>query len=129
MMAISSEPPTAEHVLLVEDEPLISEMLQLVLEDAGYCVTVRCSAELALAVLDDAETAPDALITDIHLGKGRPGWDVAKRAREANPHMPVIFVTGDSGHQWHAQGVPLSVMITKPFRPDHLVGVLQGLLA
>ena len=55
-------------------------------------------------------------------------WDVARRAREKIPTLPVVYVTGDSAHEWAAQGVPNSVMISKPFVAAQIVNAVSTLL-
>jgi hypothetical protein len=56
-----------------------------------------------------------ALVTDVRLTDDLTGWDVARHARELSPAMPVVYLTGDSGVDWASQGVPNSILITKPF--------------
>ena len=58
----------------------------------------------------------------------RTGWDVARRARELCPTLPVLYVTGDSEHEWAAQGVPSSTVIPKPFAPAQVVVALVTLI-
>jgi len=116
-------------ILLVEDEPLILEMLEDPLKDGGYEVAKAGSGEQAIEKLEADAAAFSALITDINLGRGRlTGWDVAKRARELNPALPVIYMTGDSGHEWAANGVPNSVLLMKPFAPAQAVTAVSHLL-
>jgi DNA-binding response OmpR family regulator len=62
-----------------------------------------------------------ALITDINLTGQLDGWDVAKLARELNPDMQVIYVTGAAADQWASLGVPNSVLLNKPFAPAQVV--------
>jgi CheY-like chemotaxis protein len=70
------------------------------------------------------------LVTDIELGGRLTGWDVAQRARELKPDLPVIYMTGNSGDEWASRGVPNSVLITKPFAPAQIVtAVSQALIA
>ena len=45
------------------------------------------------------------MLTDIRLGAGPDGWSVANRARELNPDMPLVYMSGDSAHQWTEHGV------------------------
>lgn len=120
--------PATPSLLLVEDDPLIADILFLVFEEAGFAPIWSASADEAISLLSD--DFPHVLVTDIHLGKGqRPGWDVAKQARQRDPDIPVVFITGDSGHQWHAEGVPKSEIFTKPFSHERVVNTLKTLLA
>jgi DNA-binding response OmpR family regulator len=70
-----------------------------------------------------------ALITDVNLGSSKlRGWDVAKHAREINEHIPVVYMTGASAHDWGARGVPNSVLLTKPFANAQVVTAVSQLL-
>jgi DNA-binding response OmpR family regulator len=116
-------------VFIVEDEPLIQDLLETPLRDGGYDVAKATCGEDAIAMLEADGSSYQALITDVNLGRGRlSGWDVAKRARELNPALPVIYMTGDSGHDWAANGVPNSIMLLKPFAPAQVVTAVSQLL-
>jgi DNA-binding response OmpR family regulator len=117
----------AHSVLYVEDEPLIREMLAVTLEDAGFEVIVVESGTAALQALDRGRYC--ALITDINLGPGPNGWDVAKRARELDCALPVLYVTGGAAENWHANKVRDGVILTKPFQPNQLAEAVERLVA
>lgn len=57
---------------------------------------------------------------------GQTGWALARRARELQPEIAVIYMTGDSAHEWTQQGVPESVLISKPFRHAQLVMAIDN---
>ena len=69
-----------------------------------------------------------ALITDIRMGEGPDGWEIARRARELNPRLPVIYMSGDSAADWSAQGVPGSIMLQKPFASAQIVTAVASLI-
>jgi CheY-like chemotaxis protein len=116
-------------VLVVDDEVLVEMLIRDALEAAGYSVISTCSAAEALQLLENADHHWAGVVTDINLGEGAPlGWDIARRAREVTPAVPVIYVSADSSQQWTAQGVPLSIMISKPFAPSRVVVALADLL-
>jgi FixJ family two-component response regulator len=46
------------------------------------------------------------IITDIRLGSSPDGWEVARIAREIDPEMAVVYISGHGGVQWASQGVP-----------------------
>jgi CheY-like chemotaxis protein len=111
----------------VEDEPLVLMTVRQALEDAGYGVREAGDGREALAVIDAEIQTFGALVTDVNLGR-IDGWAVARHARELNPKMPVVYVTGDSAHEWASQGVPGSVLVEKPFAPAQIVTAVSSLL-
>jgi two-component system cell cycle response regulator CpdR len=118
----------ALRVLVVEDEALIHGVLQDPLESAGYSVQFAIDGEEALHALEAPDAAFAALVTDVRLGDGASGWDVARRARELNPSMPVVYITGDSGVDWASNGVPNSILVTKPFALAQVITAISQLL-
>lgn len=115
-------------VLYVEDETLIQELIQGALEDAGFEVILAGDGRQAIEVLDDRGASVSALVTDVNLPPGADGWAVARRAREVVPNIPVVYVTGDSAHEWTVHGVPGSVILTKPFAPAQVVVAVATLI-
>lgn len=116
-------------VLIAEDEALISLVLADDLSDAGFETIVVATAQEAISEMELDPSRFCALLTDIRMpGKGN-GWDVARRARELQSMIPVIYMTGDSAEQWRAQGVPGSVLFQKPFVSARLTTTLTNLLA
>jgi CheY-like chemotaxis protein len=116
-------------VLVVEDESLLQQMLQDALEEAGFAVTLSTSGEDAIAHLERQDPAFVALVTDINLSPtGLTGWDVARRARELDGVLPVVYSTGAEGADWPSNGVPNSILITKPFAPAQIVTAVAQLL-
>jgi DNA-binding response OmpR family regulator len=64
----------------------------------------------------------------MNLGPGPDGWEVARRARELNNALPVVYARGASGHEWQSNGVAHSILITKPFTMKQLVNAISMLL-
>ena len=122
-----SEPPRP-LVLAVDDAEEVRELIVAALEDGGYGVVVASGADEAFAILDEKISELGGLVTDIDLGSGEPtGWDIARKARELSEGIPVVYVTGDSAGSWSSQGVPHSVLISKPFAIADLVVALAEL--
>ena len=116
-------------VLAVDDQFLLLYLLQCALEDGGFNVVTAGAGHEALSrVESDGGRDIIGLVTDIDLGDGPDGWEVARRARRLNPALPVVYVTGDSGRDWEAQSVPRSALLRKPFAPAQLVAVLGALM-
>ena len=119
---------TAMVLFLVEDEILIQQMLEDALTDAGFTIVIASNGIDAMTELGDDATRFRGIITDIRIGDGPNGWDVAQRARELVHDMPIVYMSGDSGHEWTSKGVPNSVMIGKPFATAQVVTAVATLL-
>jgi len=115
-------------ILLTEDEALILDAVAESLKDAGFEVATATYGAEAIQMLEAEPDRYRVLVTDVQLGAGPNGWDVARRARELVSDMPVVYVTADSGGDWASQGVPNSVLIHKPFANAQLVTAVAGLL-
>lgn len=116
------------RILLVEDEKLIAMGARFSLEEAGYGVAEVSSGSAALAELEAGVDQFAAVVTDIRLGKGPDGWEVARRARELSPNLPIVYVSGDSAVDWTSQGVPNSVMLSKPYADAQLIQAVTQLI-
>ena len=79
-------------------------------------------------MLKGRQTGYRALVTDINLLGKLDGWEVARQAREIDPDFPVVYITAANADQWASQGVPNSVLLTKPFAPAQLVTAVSNLL-
>jgi CheY-like chemotaxis protein len=98
-----------------------------VLEDLGIFVTAAHTAEEAMSVID-ARGYLKMLLTDVDLGKGPNGFDVARHARACYPNLPVVFVSGTTASRHAAEGVSGSVLVTKPFHPSQIRDALNTVL-
>jgi DNA-binding NtrC family response regulator len=120
---------TSILVFVVEDEEPIRDLLEAVLEDGGFAVATAGAGEDAIQMLEAPETEYRALVTDVNLSPGKlTGWDVAKRARELQPTLPVVYITGTEANDWASNGVPNSVLLAKPFAPAQIVTAISQLL-
>src|SRR6201999_3190610 len=85
----SSKRVMHDRVLLVEGDELLGVLFELALVDAGYAVIRARSGSEALAKLEADEATVDAVITDVGMGEGPDGWQVARRARVKSEGLPV----------------------------------------
>jgi DNA-binding response OmpR family regulator len=115
-------------LLYVENEVFTRQMVEAALRDAGFAVVIASNGAEAVDILEARNEAFQGLVTDVNLGSGPDGWDVARRARELVHAMPVVYVSGASGQEWTSKGVPNSVMIAKPFALAQIVVAVSSLL-
>ena len=115
-------------VLVVEDEELIADLIVQALEDGGFAVVTAANGNAALKLLKDRAEELGALVTDISLGGKVTGWDVATRARELKPDLPIVYTSGADIADWPSKGVPNSVVVTKPFAAAQIVTAVSTLM-
>lgn len=115
-------------ILVIEDEDVIQILVEDALTEAGFAVDIVASGEEALQLFGAGDKVYKALVTDIGIKGEMTGWDVAAKTREANPALPVVYMSGAHAEGWASKGVPNSIMLTKPFAPAQLVTAVAQLL-
>jgi len=115
-------------ILIVEDEYPLQGVLERILADAGFASDILASGEEAITVFIARGKRHKALVTDVYLSGKLNGWELARRMREKDPTLPVVYITGSAGAaSWKSQGVPNSMILEKPFHPEQLVAALMKL--
>jgi CheY-like chemotaxis protein len=109
------------HVLVVEDEFLIAEWVSQSLSDQGFVVQTVSNAADALRCL--ASEPIDVLFTDINLPGNMDGAELAWRARDLYPHLPVVYASARATLLKQEARVPGAIIVPKPYEPE-LVGRL-----
>ena len=115
------------RILLVDDEPAITDNLAPFLERAGFAVAVAADGEAALR--QAASFAPNLIILDVLLPK-LDGREALRRLRQAGNWTPVILLTqvGESAERAMALGEGADDYLNKPFDPLELVARIQAVL-
>ncbi len=112
------------HVVLVEDEFLISEMISEALIDDGFEVDAFDDAESALRYLVSGARV-DLLLTDIDLPGAFDGATLALRAREQCPWLPVVYASAHGPGSFRT--VPGGVFVGKPYSPEKVCALVRQL--
>ena len=119
----------APHILIVEDEPDIRELLNFTITRAGFDVIEAESAEDALPLLDRG--APELIIIDWML-PGMDGIDLAKKLRTDDVFgtLPIIMLTarGEEIDKLRSFEAGVDDYVTKPFSPKELTARIKALL-
>jgi CheY-like chemotaxis protein len=118
----------ATVLLIVEDEDDVRALLEDALRDSGFELELAKSGEAALIVLEASKDSLRGLVTDINLGPGPDGWEVARRGRELIPDLPVVYMSGAAAHEWTSKGVPHSTLVAKPFAPAQIITAISALM-
>lgn len=113
-------------VLVVEDEVLIQLVAIELFEDDGIEVWSASTGEEAVAVLQTHCDEIDVLFTDVNLGPGINGFEVARRARALCPRIRVIYVSGAPQPDLHAERVSESLHFKKPYGIFRMLDVVRN---
>ncbi len=116
-------------ILIVDDDPEVNEVLELMLTQMGHEVTAVTQGQEAIARL--GQETYDMVITDVFMPEVS-GWEVVEAVKQKSSETPVVFITG-----WGAQldreqlnGSGVDGIITKPFSKqaisDELARLLKG---
>lgn len=111
--------PASLQVLVVDDEPMVCELVERILTDAGHRVRTTNDPHEAIGVV--MEESYDLLITDRSMPL-MSGEELAAAVKAARPSMRVLLVTGSGSDEVitdHIDG-----FLTKPFMPDSLLSEL-----
>jgi PAS domain S-box-containing protein len=113
-------------VLLVEDNPEVSEVTAAMLQQLGYRVQSVRDAQSALEALGE-NRAFDLVMSDIVMAGGMNGLDLARAVRERTPELPVLLITGYS-HLAPQVGSEFT-LLRKPFDLAELSRVTARMIA
>ncbi len=117
-------------MLLVEDEPMILEIMAECLLDAGFEVHEVSSGEAAVAAIQDRPKRYTALVTDFHMQGATNGADVARSMRKAVPGIPVVIASGrpDVFEPCWRRDLGYA-LLRKPYLARDLVALVRDLVA
>ena len=85
-----------ETILVVEDEPVLRDLAQVILQECGYEVLEAGTGSEALRVWETHRGHVDLLLTDMVMPDGMSGMELAQRLRDTHPDLKIIFASGYS---------------------------------
>lgn len=114
------------HVLLIDDDPLITRPLERALQQAGYQVSVAGDGATGLALARNQK--PQVVILDV-LMPGMDGWQVCRELRQHSA-VPILMLTALGDEVDRILGLELGAddYLTKPFSTRELLARLRALL-
>lgn len=117
---------TSELILLVDDEPSITQLARMYLERDGFRIAEALDGESAL---EAAKQKPALIVLDVMLPKV-DGFDVCRRLRSAGDQVPIIMLTARDEDIDKILGLELGAddYLTKPFNPRELVARVKAIL-
>lgn len=119
-------------LLLVEDDPLISELLSLHLESEGFAVVPAEHGQQALELLEQPDSHIDAIISDVNMPE-MDGYEFCSRVRELERYQdaPFLFVSGQTSLEEKMRGYEVGGddYITKPVVPTEVVLKIRNIIS
>ncbi|MGD0320757.1 MAG: response regulator transcription factor [Acidimicrobiales bacterium] len=118
---------TSARILVVDDEPYITDLLSAALRFEGFAVEVAATGAEAMTMAK--ETRHDLVLLDVML-PDVAGTDVCRRLRDLGVETPVLFLTARDATDDKVAGLTVGGddYVTKPFSLDELVARIHALL-
>jgi DNA-binding NtrC family response regulator len=117
----------SSRILFVDDNFMFSWGAREFLEEWGFKVESVYCGTVAFEAIDRHQPL-SGLATDIDLGPGPNGFDVARHARASYPHLPVVYMSGLAQPDYATQGVAESEFLAKPFDPRQIADALTRMI-
>ncbi len=118
---VASQSPV--HVLLVEDDLQVAEMVDAMLHDLGHSVVRAGDVAEALSRLDQDQRI-QLVLSDVIMPGGRSGVDLAEHLAKARPGLPVVLCSGYTGGEQDRARAGAWPFLNKPFSLDGLARAL-----
>ena len=111
-----------KRILVADDDPAIGDMLQMMLEDAGYAVEIQVDGQ---AVQQMQEPFPDLLFLDIRLS-GTDGRTICRqlKSQAATHRLPIIILSAHAGTRQIARDAGADDFLVKPFEMEDLLALV-----
>jgi PAS domain S-box-containing protein len=118
-----------ESILLVEDEDAVRTLGSRILMEGGYRVTATSRGAEAVRLLEDPRQEFDLLISDVVM-PGMRGIELARRAQELRPELPVLMMSGYTTPlaEEDRRAMAAAPLLEKPFSRRDLLGEVRTLL-
>jgi DNA-binding response OmpR family regulator len=117
------------NVLIVDDEPIVVEVVGRYLRRDGFAVTSASTGDEGLRAGLDREHPPHVIVLDVML-PGIDGFEVCRRLREGHVSVPIILLTarGEEADRIGGLGIGADDYVVKPFSPGELIARVKAQL-
>lgn len=114
---------TRKRILVADDDPAILEVIELILEDAGYEVATSVNGETVEKVHG---IMPDLILLDIWMS-GMDGRNICKhlRAKKKTKHIPIVMISANKDAEAIALSAGAIDFLAKPFEMNKLLAMVE----
>jgi PAS domain S-box-containing protein len=118
-----------EHILVVDDEPMLPMLLREILESANYVVSIAESGESALKCIRESSKRVDLIITDLDM-RNMGGRELVENIRDDSLAIPVIVTSGyfDPDEVKGLRKLAVERFMNKPFKVEEVIRTVHEVL-
>ncbi len=125
------------NILIVDDDPDITEAMKLVLEEAGYAIQAARDGDGAMRLV--RKSKPDLIVLDVMMNTPQEGFALSRELKKSPEYkeIPILMLTSvkeKTGIDFKSaagdeEWLPVDAFLDKPVRPDVLVEQVKTLLS
>lgn len=113
------------HIMLIDDQPYMYEILSEDLADNGHRLTYVEEADESMEKI--RESRPDIVLLDLYL-QGFIGWDLLREIKHDYPALPVLILSAYDTFKNDPRTASADGYVVKDFRTDGLIGKINYIL-
>lgn len=116
-------------IFIVDDNPDLTQMAEMVLSAEGYRCQLFCDPNQVLEVFATSPTRPDLLLTDYEMGSMN-GLELIEHCRRELPDLKAVLLSGTvEAATALRHPVKINHFLSKPYQPGDLIALVKSLLA
>jgi two-component system chemotaxis response regulator CheY len=116
-------------IFIVDDNPDLTQMAEMVLSAEGYRCQLFCDPRQVLEVFANSATRPDLLLTDYEMGSMN-GLELIEHCRHDMPDLKAVLLSGTvEASTALRHPVKINHFLSKPYQPKDLIALVKSLLA
>src|SRR5215813_298443 len=112
--------------LVAEDDPIVRNLVRLMLSQEGYAVLTANDGQEALEICETFKDPIHLILTDVSMPR-MDGLELAERVRKQRPEIKIVVMSGQTTMTIREENVP-DAFLRKPFIPPTLLTCIQQVL-
>ena len=129
-VAVNDALRRSEMILLIEDDPILLELVSDSLGDLGYQISTASDGDQACQIIERSAGRVRLVIADVLLAGGETGPEVVARIKAQQAELATIFISGHTREYWgDTHGFPDdAIFLRKPFKLSQLQSAIEKLI-